>query len=102
MLPPSASCAVLFDFFKQKVGLWKKINAIVSCETLRRLRRAILISGVVLIHGNARSHIAVVTQLLLDQFKCGVSDHSEYSPDLATSDFHLFPELKNWRGSQSF
>ncbi|GBL86222.1 hypothetical protein AVEN_131956-1 [Araneus ventricosus] len=24
--------------------------------------------------------------------------HPAYSPDLATSDFHLFPELKNWPG----
>ncbi|GBL77480.1 hypothetical protein AVEN_41865-1 [Araneus ventricosus] len=28
--------------------------------------------------------------------------HSAYSPDLATSDFYLFPELKNWLGGQSY
>ncbi|GBN54993.1 hypothetical protein AVEN_215495-1 [Araneus ventricosus] len=102
MLPPSASCVVLFAFFKQKVGLWKTINAAVSCQTLRRLRRAILISGVVLIHDNALPHNIVVTQQLLEQFKRDVSDHPAYGPDLATSDFHLFPELKNCLGDQSF
>ncbi|GBL95933.1 hypothetical protein AVEN_227157-1 [Araneus ventricosus] len=96
---PSASCVGLFAFFKQKVGLWKTINAVVFCQTLRRLRRTILTSGVVLIHDNARPHSAVVTQRLLEQFKWDVSDHP-YSPDLATSDFHLFPELKNWLGGQ--
>ncbi|GBN55679.1 hypothetical protein AVEN_192626-1 [Araneus ventricosus] len=31
-----------------------------------------------------------------------VSDQQAYSPDLAASDFHLFRELKNWLGGQSF
>ncbi|GBN16127.1 hypothetical protein AVEN_176702-1 [Araneus ventricosus] len=31
-----------------------------------------------------------------------MSDHPAYSPDLATSDFHLFPELKNWLGGPRF
>ncbi|GBL91736.1 hypothetical protein AVEN_71375-1 [Araneus ventricosus] len=78
------------------------IKEAVSCLTLRRLRRAILTSGVVLIHDNAHPHSSVVTQQLLEQFKRDVSDHPVYSPDLATSDFHLFPELKNSLGGQSF
>ncbi|GBM80403.1 Histone-lysine N-methyltransferase SETMAR [Araneus ventricosus] len=102
MLPPSASCVVLFAFFKQKIRLWKMVNAAVSCQTLRRLPSAVLISGVVLIHENARPHSAVVIQQLLEQIKWDVSRHSTYSPDLATSDFHIFPELKNWLGGQSF
>ncbi|GBM11542.1 hypothetical protein AVEN_240676-1 [Araneus ventricosus] len=102
MLPPSASCVVLVAFFKQKVGLRKTINAAVCCQTLRRLRRAILTSGVVLIHDNARIHSAVVTQQLLEQFKCDVYDHTAYCPDLSTSDFQLLPELKNRLGGQSF
>ncbi|GBN28834.1 hypothetical protein AVEN_129562-1 [Araneus ventricosus] len=65
-------------------------------RTLRRLRRAILPSGVVLIHDSSRPHNAVVTQQLLEEFKWDLSDHPAYSPDLATSDFHLFPELENW------
>ncbi|GBL88888.1 hypothetical protein AVEN_158989-1 [Araneus ventricosus] len=43
---------------------------------------------------------AVVTQQLLEQVKWDVSDQPAYSPDLATSDFHLLPELKNWLGGQ--
>ncbi|GBN02509.1 hypothetical protein AVEN_211667-1, partial [Araneus ventricosus] len=34
--------------------------------------------------------------------KWDVSNHPAYSPDLATSDFHLFSEWKNWLGGQSF
>ncbi|GBM07806.1 hypothetical protein AVEN_33093-1 [Araneus ventricosus] len=55
-----------------------------------------------LIPDNARPHGAVVTQQLLGQIKWDVSYHSTYSPDIATSDYYLFPELKNWIGGQSF
>ncbi|GBN97587.1 hypothetical protein AVEN_4294-1 [Araneus ventricosus] len=102
MLPASASCIVLFAFFKQKVHSWKTINAAFPSQTLRRLRRSVLTSGVVLIHNNARPHYAFVTQKLLEQFRWEVSDHPSYSPDLATSDYHVFPELINWLGGQSF
>ncbi|GBM07651.1 hypothetical protein AVEN_228153-1 [Araneus ventricosus] len=67
----------------------------VSCQTLRRLRRVILTSRVVLIHDSARPHNAVLTKQLLKQFTWDVSDHAAYSPDLAKSDFHLFSELRN-------
>ncbi|GBO14369.1 hypothetical protein AVEN_18349-1 [Araneus ventricosus] len=67
-----------------------------------RLQRANLTSGVVLIHDNAHLHRAVVAQQLLEQFKWNVSDLPAYSPDLATSDFHLFSELTNWIGDQNF
>ncbi|GBM69012.1 hypothetical protein AVEN_69666-1 [Araneus ventricosus] len=55
-----------------------------------------------LIHDNTRPHSAVLIQQLLEQFKRDVSDHPAYVPDLATSDFHLFPELKNCLGGQGF
>ncbi|GBN58223.1 hypothetical protein AVEN_102152-1, partial [Araneus ventricosus] len=86
----------------QEVGLRKTIDAAVSCQSLRRLRIAILTPGIFLTHDNARPHNAVVTQLLLEQFKWNVSDHLPYSPDLARSDFRLFPDFKNWLGGQSF
>ncbi|GBL96247.1 hypothetical protein AVEN_118781-1 [Araneus ventricosus] len=102
MLPPSVSYVAFFAFFKQNVVLWKTINAAVSLQTLRPLRRAILTSGVVLTHVNTRPHNTVASQQLLEQFKWDVSDHLTYSSDLATNDFHLFPELRNWLGGQSF
>ena len=85
------------------------INSAVYCETLKRLRRAIqnkrrgiLTSGIVLIHDNACPHSAAATQQILKQFKWDVFDHPPYSPDLAPSDFHLFPELKKWLGGRRF
>ncbi|GBM12094.1 hypothetical protein AVEN_245489-1 [Araneus ventricosus] len=61
-----------------------------------------LASSGVFVHDNVRPHSAVATQQLLEQFEWGVSIRPEYGPDLAASDFYLFPELKNWLGGQSF
>ncbi|GBN11875.1 hypothetical protein AVEN_264558-1 [Araneus ventricosus] len=95
MLPPSASCVVL-SLSRRLVCENDQCSCF--CQPLRRLRRSIQTSGVVLICESARPHSAVVTQQLLEQFKLDGSVCSAYSPDLATSDFHLFPELKNLLG----
>lgn len=50
----------------------------------------------------ARLHIADATIRLLRQFQWDIIDYSPYSPDLAPSEFHLFPELKMWLGRQRF
>ena len=85
------------------------INAAAYCLTLRRLRRAIqnkrrgmLTSGILLLHDNACPHSARSTQQLLVKFRWERFEHPPYSPDLAPSDFHLFPELKKWLGGRSF
>ncbi|GBO39036.1 hypothetical protein AVEN_42412-1 [Araneus ventricosus] len=77
-------------------------SAVVSCHNLRRLLRAIQTSGIALIQDNAHPHNAFITEQLQEKFKWDISDHPAYSPDLATNDFHIFPELKNWLGGQSF
>jgi histone-lysine N-methyltransferase SETMAR len=66
-------------------------------------RLGMLTYGVVL-HDNARPHTAARARALLDHFNWELSDHSSYSPDLASSDYHLFTRtyLKNWFESQPF
>jgi len=49
---------------------------------------------VLLLHDNARPHTAYVTVNLLEQRDLGIHEHLPYSPDLALSDFHLFPNMK--------
>nr|GBM33105.1 Histone-lysine N-methyltransferase SETMAR [Araneus ventricosus] len=53
-----------------------------------------LTEGILLLHDNARPHTAAQTRALLDSFGWEVLD-PPYSPDLATSDFHLFRHLKH-------
>ena len=45
-------------------------------------------------HDNAPAHSARVTKDLLREFRWEVIPHPPYSPDLAPSDFFLFPKLK--------
>jgi transposase len=49
---------------------------------------------ILLLHDNARPHIARATIDALETPKFEVLSHSPYSPDLAPSDFHFFPQLK--------
>jgi len=59
--------------------------------------------GVFFLHDNApaQAHRALVTQKKLAYLGFQCLDHSPYSPDLAPSDYHLFPGLKKQlRGRQ--
>ncbi|GFY04753.1 histone-lysine N-methyltransferase SETMAR [Trichonephila clavipes] len=53
-----------------------------------------LTKGVRFHHDNARPHTANRTTALVERFGWEMVSHPPYSPDLAPSDFHLFPELK--------
>ncbi|UYV84765.1 hypothetical protein LAZ67_X003375 [Cordylochernes scorpioides] len=77
------------------------VNAARYCEVLTKLRAAIkrkrpglLSQKVLLVHDNACPHAARTTQTLLENFKWEIFTHPPYSPELAPSDFHLFPALK--------
>jgi hypothetical protein len=37
---------------------------------------------------------------VLEHFNWELFDHLPHSPDLSSSDYHLFTYLKNWLGSQ--
>ena len=45
-------------------------------------------------HDNAPAHRALATQKKLAYLDFQCLDHPPYSPDLAPSDYHLFPGLK--------
>ncbi|GFV93594.1 mariner Mos1 transposase [Trichonephila clavipes] len=85
------------------------INSEWFCQTLCNLRRAVqnkrrgkLTSKILFLHDNARPHTANYTQELFNSFKWEVFSHPPFSPDLAPSDFHLFPRMKNWLATQRF
>jgi histone-lysine N-methyltransferase SETMAR len=59
-------------------------------------------SGVVLLHDSALPHTAARTPALLERINWELFDHPSYSPDLASSDYHMFTYLKYWLGSQLF
>lgn len=67
-------------------------------ETIKQKRRGKLTKGVLLLHDNApvyKSHVALAALL-----KVGfdILNHPPYSPDLAPSDYYLFPKMKRAAG----
>lgn len=85
------------------------INADRYAQTLQNLKQAIrdkrkgrLTKGVCLLHDNARPHVARKILELLAKFGWDVLEHPPYSPDLAPSDYHVFPALKEHLSGQRF
>jgi len=60
-------------------------------DILKEKRRGKVTKGVLFLHDNAPDHRALSSQKKL-AYHC--LDHPPYSPDLAPSDYHLFPGLK--------
>lgn len=55
-----------------------------------------------LLHDNARPQSAQKSQRDLSKFKWQIFDHPPYSPDLAQSDFNMFPQLNVHLGGKKF
>jgi histone-lysine N-methyltransferase SETMAR len=61
---------------------------------LKEKRHAKITKGVLFLHDNAPAHGGLATQKKLAYLRFQCLDHPPYSPDLAPSDYHLFPGLK--------
>jgi len=61
---------------------------------LKEKRRGKFIKGVLFLHDNAPAHRALATQNKLAYLVLKFLNHPPYSPDLASSDYHLLSGLK--------
>lgn len=72
-------------------------------DQLRRAPYTVLSrSGPLLLHDNARPHVAALTQKKIEELGWTVLPHPAYSPDIAPSDFHLFRSLAHFLKGQQF
>jgi len=62
-------------------------------DILKEKRHGKVTKGVLFFHDSALTHQALATQKKLAYLGFQWLDHPLYSPDLAPSDYHLFPEL---------
>ncbi|GFR59078.1 mariner transposase [Elysia marginata] len=85
---------VYIEFLEQE----NAVNSERFISTLRklslRLKRERPIKQAILHHDNARPHTSCQTEEALHKMNFEVLPHPSYSPDLAPSDFYLFPKLK--------
>jgi len=63
-------------------------------DILKAKRCGMVTKGVLFLHDNAPAYRALATQKKLAYLGFQCLDHPSYSPDLAPSDYHLFPGLK--------
>jgi len=63
-------------------------------EILKEKRHGNLTKCFLFFHENAPAHRALATQKKLASLGIHYLDHLPYSPDLAPSDYHMFPRLK--------
>jgi histone-lysine N-methyltransferase SETMAR len=63
-------------------------------DILKEKRCGKVTKGVLFLHNNAPAHWALSTQKKLAYLGFQCLDHPPCSPDLAPSDYHLFPGLK--------
>ena len=75
-----------------------KVRSVI--KFLKNKRREMLSAGVVLLHDNARPHMARRSTHILLEFSWEVFNHPSCIPDLAFSEFHLLLHLKKFLSGQ--
>lgn len=97
---------IIFIDYLQK---GKTINGEYYANLLQRLsdeikkKRPHLAKKKVLFHqDNAPVHTSVIAVAKINELKFELLPHAPYSPDLAPSDYFLFPNLKKWLGGKRF
>jgi histone-lysine N-methyltransferase SETMAR len=100
------SCGIIFIDYLEK---GKTITGEYYAALLDRLNNEIkqkrphLVKKKVLFHqDNAPSHTSAVSMAKIHELRYELLPHPPYSPDLAPSDFFLFPNLKKWLGGKRF
>jgi len=88
---------LLIDYFPkgQTINAEYYSSLLVQLKDILKEKRRGKISKVVLsLNDNTPAHWALATQKKLGYLGFRCLDHPPYSPDLAPSDYHLFPGLK--------
>ena len=63
---------------------------------IKKRRRGLISTGVILHHDNASAHTSYHVLSTIHNLRYELLRHSPYSPDLAPSDYYLFPLLKKY------
>ena len=92
---------IYYEILKHK----QTVNADLYSLQLLRLSQALAIKRpyqgkgkrkVILLHDNARPHVAKTTKATIEELGWEVLPHPAYSPDLAPTDYHLFRSMAHF------
>jgi len=64
--------------------------------------RSIVRKGPLLLHDNARPHVATLTREKLEELGWDVIPHPPYSPDISPSDYHIFRSMAHFLKGKIF
>ncbi|GFW24436.1 mariner transposase [Trichonephila clavipes] len=78
------------------VNAWKNYQRRVLSELIAAFKRRNQAKD------NAPTHKSVISMAKINELKFELLPHEPYSPDLAPSDYFLFPNLKTWLSGQRF
>jgi histone-lysine N-methyltransferase SETMAR len=94
---------LIVDFLEEGSAILEKYCVTLLDELKKELiskRCGKLSKGILFLQDNANPHKAVITHQKLADLHFEVLKHSGYSPDLAPSNYYLFPNLeKHFKGS---
>jgi histone-lysine N-methyltransferase SETMAR len=93
---------LLVKFFRKG----RTMTGAVYAEILKKLQHSgeegMWDDGIFLLHDNAPSHTSKISKLAIQELGFTELTHPPYSPDLAPSDFFLFPNLKKDLRKQAY
>jgi len=102
----SAWCRVLWVAQTERDHYWSSLpKTIDEIEPSTQGKHAHYYSRhnkIILLHDNARSHVAAPVKTYLETLKWEVLPHPPYSPDIAPSDYHLFRSMTHGLSEQHF
>lgn len=78
-------------------SLLDKLNTELPEKRPRMARKKVLFH-----HDNAPAHTSAVSTAKLLEIRFEIVSHPPYSPDLAPSDYYLFPNMKKWLAGKRF
>jgi histone-lysine N-methyltransferase SETMAR len=78
-------------------SLLDKLNEAIKAKRPHLAKKKVLFH-----HDNAPAHTSRIVTAKLEELRFERVPHAPYSPDLAPSDFFLFPNLKKWLGGRRF
>ena len=92
---------IRYDFagYDDRINSFYYSNFVSQARKLRRKGRKL---DLYYLNDNAPIHTSVVSRFTIENYVLNVISHPPYSPDLASSDFYLFSNLKKTLRGQQF